>query len=152
MNNVRLFLLCVCATVLFSFAPLSTTAAWASDVSVIERGNPLRVTLLNIARPVFERATGGKIEFVVKRLAEQTGWVFGHVVLQRPGGGKIDWRKTQFAEDLKQGMFDPAASFFLLRKAKQGWAVREFAVGPTDLIWDGWRMEYGLSMDLFRPN
>lgn len=140
----------VCVLVLVSVMSGATPLAIASDVTVIERSDPLRAKLLNAARSVFERATGGEVEFVVKRLAEQNGWAFGHVVLQRPGGGKINWQQTKFAEDLEQGMFDPAASFFLLQKSGTDWVVREYSVGPTDVVWDGWRHELGLSMDLFQ--
>lgn len=125
------------------------SAAFASDVVQPPRGDPLRTTLLDTVRPVFEMETGGSIEFVVKRLAVQGDWSFGHVVLQRPGGKPINWNKTKFAADLREGFFDPASSFFLLQKSEKGWRVYDHAIGPTDVAWDGWRQELGLSMDLF---
>src|SRR5262249_54892005 len=36
-------------------------------------------------------------------------------------------------------MFDPGGSFFLLKRIDTSWAVVEYAVGSTDLAWDGWR-------------
>jgi hypothetical protein len=121
----------------------------AQPVVQPERGSPLRAEILNAARPVFSRDVGGPIEFVVHRLNVMGNWAFGDVYLQRPGGGQIDWRRTKYAEDFKEGMFDPGGSFFLARRAASRWTVVEFATGPTDVAWDGWRQDRHLPEALF---
>lgn len=116
------------------------------------RGSQLRTQLLDAVRPVFETETNGSIEMVVRRLNVLGNWAFGDVHLQRPGGGRIDWRKTKYAEDFAAGMFDPGGSFFLLRRTGSLWKVMEYATGPTDVIWDGWRTDHNLPQELFeRP-
>ena len=115
-------------------------------------GSKLRAELLDAARATFEADTSGPIEFVVRRLNVLGDWVFGDVRLQRPGGGAIDWSKTKYAADVKQGMFDTGGSFFLLRRNGGAWAVIEFSTGPTDVIWDGWRTERNLPRALFERN
>jgi hypothetical protein len=114
-----------------------------------EKGSALRKTLLDAARPVFERESGGPVEFVIHRLNVMDGWAFGDVLLQRPGGRPIDWRKTKYAEYEKNGAFDPSGSFFLLRQSGREWTVVEFATGPTDVAWDSWRLDHGLPEQLF---
>ena len=113
------------------------------------RGSALRVELLDAARSTFEADTNGPIEFVVRRLNIRGDWAFGDVRLQRPGGGQIDWRKTKHAADFAAGMFDPGGSFFLLRRTGGVWTMMEFATGPTDVAWDGWRTDYKLPANLF---
>lgn len=122
----------------------------SGDVYLPGRDDPLRLQLLNVVRPLFARETKGAVQFVVRRLAVKDHWAFGHVVVQRPGGQKIDWRKTKYAEALSDGMFDPDASFFLLRRTKKGWRIYDYALGPTDVVWDGWRQDLGLPVKLFQ--
>lgn len=128
---------------------LGAAQALAQHVFQPARGTPLRAELMDAARPTFEAEIGGKIEFVVRRLNVWGDWAFGDVTAQRPGGRPIDWRRTRFAEDFKEGMFDPAGSFFLLRKTGRQWVVVEYAIGPTDVAWDGWRQQRKLPQALF---
>ena len=123
--------------------------AMARQVKKIPLGSRLRVDVLNAIRPVFEKETAGPIEFVVKRLTIYEPWAYGKVIMQRPGGDPINWKKTDYAEDLAAGMFDPGESFFLLRRVGRGWDVIHYAAGPTDVIWDGWRSEFNLPMAMF---
>jgi hypothetical protein len=113
-------------------------------------GSALRAHLLDVARPTFQGETGGPIEFVVRQLNVMNDWAFGDVVLQRPGGGRIDWRSTKFAETYKAGSFDPGSSYFLLHNVDGTWALVEYAVGPTDVAWDWWRKHHKLPEALFR--
>ncbi len=115
-----------------------------------EKGSELRKTLLDAARPVFEAESRGPVEFVVHRLNVMDGWAFGDVLLQRPGGKPVDWSKTKYGEDEKNGAFDAGGSFFLLRQSGSKWTVVEFASGPTDIAWDSWRQEHGLPEQLFK--
>ena len=128
---------------------LGFASAVAQSVTQPSHGSRLRKELLDAARPVFEKETGGPVEFVVHRLNVMDGWAFGDVLLQRPRGRKIDWSKTKYAEDEKNGAFDPGGSFFLLKQSGANWTVVEFATGPTDVAWDSWRQDYHLPSQLF---
>jgi hypothetical protein len=129
---------------IFGFA-----CAAAQSVTQPPHGSGLRKELLDAARPTFEKETAGPIEFVVHRLNVLGGWAFGDVLLQRPGGRKIDWSKTKYAEDERNGAFDPGGAFFLLKQSGSNWTVVEFATGPTDVAWDFWREEHHLPSQLF---
>lgn len=124
--------------------------ASAQAIEQPARGSALRKTLLDAARPTFEAETNGPVEFVIRQLNVHGDWAFGSVLLQRPGGGAIDWQRTRYAEDQRLGIFNPNGSFFLLRRAGGAWTVVEFTTGPTDVAWDGWRQDHNLPMALFR--
>jgi hypothetical protein len=128
---------------------LLVAPAGAQDLHFPEKGSELRASILDAARSTFEKETGGPIEFVISRLAVLDEWAYGEVKLQRPGGKPIDWSKTKFAEDEKEGMFDPAQSLFLLQEGGDGWTLVEFAVGPTDVAWDWWRQQHNIPKSLF---
>jgi hypothetical protein len=138
------------APIVMDISSIEHATEWAAPRIVKPpRGSALRAQLLDAARPVFRRETGGPVEFVVVRLNVMGDWAFGEVRLQRPSGQPIDWSATRYADDFEAGMFDPAASDFLLRRTSDGWKVVEFATGPTDVVWDGWRHDYGLPLALF---
>ena len=128
---------------------LGSACAAAQSLTQPPQGSRLRKELLDVVRPVFERETEGPVEFVVHRLNVMGGWAFGDVFLQRPGGRRIDWSKTKFAEDERNGAFDPGGSFFLLKYSGLNWTVAEFATGPTDVAWDSWRQDHHLPGQLF---
>ena len=128
---------------------LGFASAVAQSVTQPPQGSPFRKELLDAARPVFEKESEGPVEFVVHRLNVMDRWAFGDVLLQRPGGRKIDWSKTKYAEDEKNGAFDSGGSFFLLKRSGANWTVAEFATGPTDVAWDSWRQDYHLPSRLF---
>jgi len=126
--------------------------AGAQSIMRPQPGDPLRAEILDAVRPVFEGETWGPIEFVVRALNVLDNWGFGDVKLQRPGGRPIDWSKTRYGEAMRQGMFDPSGSFFLLYRMGSSWAIVKFVTGPTDVAWDGWRTEYDIPAELFaRP-
>lgn len=127
----------------------ATQSSVAQRIMQPMRGSTLRAELLDAARPIFEDESGGPVEFVVKRLNVLGDWAFGEVRLQRPGGEPIAWENTRYAEAYEAGMFDPASSFFLLQRIDIDWVVQEFATGPTDVTWDGWRQAYSLPLALF---
>lgn len=144
-------ILCLTLCLLGAAPWLTSVPARAGELEVnrIERGTPARTRLLDAARSTFERETGGPIEFVVTTLNVYDDWAFGNVQVQRPGGQRIDWRHTKFAEDYAQGMFDAGGHFFLMRNDRGVWTMVEYAIGPTDVAWDWWRQQHGLPTELF---
>lgn len=143
------FVLCL-AMGLFALSPwLAAQPARAGDIHSPPKGSALRTSILDAARPLFERETGGAVEFVITTLNVWGPWAYGDVQVQRPGGGAIDWRRTRYGEDYAQGMFDPAHNLFLLREGGDGWTLVEYAVGPTDVAWDWWRQQHNIPAEVF---
>lgn len=143
--RIALFLALCLAALTASLSP----ATAAEPIFSPERGSPLRATLLDTARPVFEQQIGGPIEFVVRTLNVMGGWAYGDVKLQRPGGVPIDWSRTKFADDSAQGMLETDHNLFLLQHAGGQWQLVEYAIGPTDVAWDDWRQQRRLPAELF---
>jgi hypothetical protein len=133
-------------------APIVMAVGHLQPQSMVQpqRGSRLRAELLDTVRPRFEQETGGPVEFVVRHLNVIGEWAYGEVSTQRPGGKKIDWSRTAYAEDLAAGMFDPEASDFLLRRGTSGWMIVEVAMGATDVVWESWRLDHGLPLTLFQ--
>ncbi len=138
------------AVALCLLAPgLSASSAGAGDFHSPPKGSALRTGILDAARPTFEKEIGGPIEFVVTTLNVYDDWAYGDVKIQRPGGKPIDWSKTKFAEDFKQGMLETGHNLFLLQEGGDGWGMVEYAIGPTDVAWDWWRQQHNLPAELF---
>ncbi|HEX2892041.1 hypothetical protein [Vineibacter terrae] len=114
----------------------------------IATADPLRKTLLDALRPAIERDLGLPVQFVVKTLRQQNDWAFAIVVPQARDGSQIDYRRTRYAEAIREGMFDGGTVFALLQKRDQ-WTVRAFVIGPTDVAYAAWPDEYGAPYALF---
>jgi len=134
---------------LLAALPLDPRSANAQEIVSPERGSPLRKTLLDAARPVFEQELGTPVEFVITTLNVMGPWAYGDVKLQRPGGQPIDWSRTKLAEDYAQGMLETEHNLFLLEQGPNGWTLVEHAIGPTDVAWDWWRQQRNLPAELF---
>ncbi len=112
------------------------------------RGSPQRAELMDALRPTAMTEIGGPIEFVVKELRVIPPWAYVFVRPQRPGGAPIDWRRTKFREDYEAGILGDDI-MALLRHDGARWNVVEYAIGPSDVAWDGWRQERRLPRRLF---
>ena len=148
MRITAIALLCLAApSGLFPTPAIAAGAAAARDVGAAD---PLRKALLDALRPTIERDLGQKrLSFVVRTLRTQDHWAFADVAPRTSGGRAIDFRKTRHAERLRLGMLDDDTIYALLKRSDGLWRVVAFAVGPTDVAWDGWDDEYGAPKSLF---
>lgn len=99
-----------------------------------------RRALLDAARGPAEARRGQPVQFVVHALNRAGPWAFLFARMQRPDGHPLD----RAADDLASN--DYAA---LLRQDGSGWRVVDFAVGPTDVAWEGWDRRYGAPASVF---
>jgi hypothetical protein len=113
-----------------------------------QRGSPERTALLDALRPTLVKEIGGPIEFIVTTMRVMEPWAYLHVKPTRPGGTRIDWSRTKFREDMKQG-FMSEGTMALLRREGSGWKIVEVAVGPSDVAWDGWTEQHRVPRKLF---
>jgi hypothetical protein len=134
---------------------IAATAASPTAAHDVGAADPLRKVLLDVLRPTIERDLGQKkLVFVVRTLRVQGDWAFADVAPRTPAGRPVDFRKTRHAERLRLGMLDDDTIFALMKRSGGRWRVVTFAVGPTDVAWDGWDKEYGAPRSLFavRPD
>jgi hypothetical protein len=99
-----------------------------------------RRALLDAARGPAETGRGQPVQFVVHALNRDGPWAFLFARMQRPDGRPLG----RGADDLASN--DYAA---LLRQDGGGWRVVDFAVGPTDVAWEGWDRRYGAPASVF---
>ena len=112
------------------------------------RGSPLRAVLMDTMRPIAMAEIGGPIEFVVNDLRVMQNWAYAAVRSQRPGGGQIDWRRTKFRDAFESDTMSDLMLALLYHDGR-GWRVVEQAIGPTDVVWEEWRVTHRLPRQLF---
>lgn len=127
------------------------TAAQTASPREIAVGDPLRKPLLDGLRPTIERDLGQPVKFVVRSLRTMDGWAFAEVTPQTPAGRPIDLGRTRYAEAAREGMMDGDTVHALLHRERGTWVVKAFAIGPTDVAWDGWDTEFGAPRALLFP-
>ena len=112
------------------------------------RGSPLRAELMDTMRPIAMAEIGGPIEFEVNDLRVMQNWAYAAVRPQRPGGGQIDWRRTKFRDAFESDTMSDLMLALLYHDGR-GWRVVEQAIGPTDVVWEEWRVTHRLPRQLF---
>jgi hypothetical protein len=69
--------------------------------------------------------------------------------LPRNAKGKLlDYKGTDYEQAIKDGLFDDGMCA-LLKKEKGKWKVVAWALGSTDVPWDGWDKEFKAPRALF---
>ena len=121
--------------VCLALAAISTAQ---SSVQTPKPGTALRKAVLDGLRPSVEKDLKQKVIFKVDAMRVYKGWAFVHVHPIKPNGKPIDFRKTKYAEALEAGMFDGDSTYALLKQSGSKWVVKEFAIGPTDVVWSNW--------------
>ena len=100
------------------------------------RGSVERRALLDAFRPIAEEIFGSPVEFVVGTMRVSGDVAFVGVEAQRPGGGRIDarrtpgWARGYFMEDSHH-----TSGEALLRRRGGRWQVVDHAFGATDVWW-----------------
>jgi len=100
-----------------------------------------RKDILEVPRVPVEQELGAPIAFKVTMLRVAGGWALMTGVPQRPGGRAVDYRKTRYAESMREGTFDDNVQA-LLRREGPGWRVVTYVIGVTDVSWSAWPEEY----------
>ena len=81
-------------------------------------------------------------------LKVQDGWAFMFGAPRKPGGGRIDFSKTAYAEAERLGMFDDNISA-LLHKVRGRWTVVKYVIGATDVVYLEWDKQYRAPSGIF---
>jgi hypothetical protein len=111
-------------------------------------GSSLRKQILDALRPIVAKEIGGAIEFAVSDLRVLYDWAYVSARPQRPGGAPIDWLATKYAQAWKEDTMSDLVPALVHQEAGS-WHVKECAIGPTDVIWQGWTTQYTLPRILF---
>ena len=124
--------------------PPEPAPAAPEQVLVTEADVATRNALLTALTPVIETDFGQTVNFRVEIVRTQGpwGWVAGAPLSAT--GGAIDFSKTKYAEQSKEGMLDGGGYIHaLLQQDANVWTVKAFDVGSTDVAWTEWPKTYG---------
>lgn len=99
-------------------------------------------------RTPIEKDLKQKVIFQVDHLKMQGPWAFFSGKNLTASGKKIDYRKTQYKEALEAGAFDDWTCALLKKEGKK-WKVVAYAIGATDVVWDGWYEKYKAPKSIF---
>ena len=67
---------------------------------------------------------------------------------RKPGGGRLDYSKTAYAEAEREGLLDDNISA-LLHKVRGRWTVVKYVLGATDVPYIGWDEQYRAPSGIF---
>ncbi|MBS1809086.1 MAG: hypothetical protein JST84_13060 [Acidobacteria bacterium] len=113
--------------------------------------DPVRKAILDSLRKPVEKELRQSVKFKVDHFKVQGDWAFLRGVPQQPDGKPIDYRKTPYQQAIKDGVFD---DWFcaLLQKRKGVWQVVQYAIGATDVPWDGWDKQFKAPSSIFQSD
>ncbi|MEP3045967.1 MAG: hypothetical protein ABJL55_07795 [Roseibium sp.] len=117
------------------FLSVAAFGALAQPVHEPGRGTAERKAVLDAVRPLLEARLGAPVEFVVDWMQVGGGWAFVGLAPQRPGGAAIDLRQTTYAEQSE--WMDGIQTYALLKHQYNRWNIVDYAIGPTDVFWQG---------------
>lgn len=134
-----IFVICVCLISAITFCQTPTSP---------KQGSAERKAILDAMRVPIEKDLKQKVKFQVDHLRVLGKWAFMSGKTLTPAGNKIDYRKTKYREALEAGAFDDWACA-LLKKEGSKWKIVRFAIGATDVVWDGWYQEFKAPKSIF---
>jgi hypothetical protein len=114
------------------------------------RGTAERRAIMDAARQPISRELGQSVIFVVDVVRTDGHWAYLQAVPHQPGGAPINWDRTRFGRDIRDGMMSDIA-MVLLRNRDGRWQVEDHVFGPTDVYWYEWVDRYSLPETLFFP-
>ena len=105
-------------------------------------GSAERKAVLDAARVPVEKDLGQAIVFQVKTLRVTPEWAFVYGRPIKPDGRPVDYSKSIYAQDVRDGTFNEGAAVLLAREGA-GWRLVTYSVGFGDVVWDSWDEEFG---------
>lgn len=121
-------------------APMQAVAD--TRFSTPKMGSAERKAVLDAARVPVEKDLGQAIVFQVKTLRVTPEWAFIYGRPVKPDGRPVDYSKSIYAQDVKDGTFNEGAAVLLAREGA-AWRLVTYSVGFGDVVWDSWDEEFG---------
>lgn len=116
---------------------LVAAAAAAQSVYTPAKGSPERKAILDALRIPVERELKQKITFNARYFNVSGRWAFVGGDPLAIGGGRPDYRGTEYQQAIDADMFDN--NFFaILQKTGTKWKVVHYDIGCTDVCYASW--------------
>jgi hypothetical protein len=143
---MKTFLLTLCIAAL----PTAVVAQSVPKDLTAARNSPERKAILAALRPTISREAGVPVTFVVEHLKVQNNWAFFRGITRAEAGGEVRWERSPAYKDLvKEGVFDGARTYALLKRVGGRWKRVVHVIGPTDVAWACWWKRYGAPRSIF---
>ena len=113
-----------------------------------EKGSAERKAITDALRVPVEKKVKQSVVFNIDHLKVQNDWAFMLGAPRRPGGGRLNYSKTAYAEAERLGMFDDNICA-LLHKVRGRWTVVKYVLGATDVPYIGWDEQYRAPSGIF---
>jgi hypothetical protein len=113
-----------------------------------ERNSAERTAIFDALRVPVSKELKQDVQFVAERLKVQGDWAFIAGKAQGAQGGEVNWKVTKYQEDIDNGVFDDNL-FALLKKSGDRWSVVTYAIGCTDVCYEGWAKQYKAPKAIF---
>jgi hypothetical protein len=126
-------------------------SACAQVASTPEPGTQERHAILDAARAPVEAALDVPVLFKVSTLRSDGHWSFLTATPLGEDHEPIDYSQTQFADEVRDGVFEDRIHALLRKEPGEDWAVVELAIGATDAPFVDWPHRYGAPKALIVP-
>lgn len=124
-------------------------ATGPAPAALAEADTAQRNAMLTALTATIEQDLGQKVNFRLEtaRVEGAWGWVVATPLTLQ--GAVIDFSKTHYAEQAKEGLLDGDGVIHALMQQVDGaWTVHAFDLGSTDVAWLTWPKDYGAPADL----
>jgi hypothetical protein len=148
MNFMRIYI------IIFFLLPAFNKGFAQQGIIDLTKNNqsPDRIIILNFLRSKVKPQIKQDVTFVVRSLQIKNNYAFLKGNVRDAKGGKIDFSKTIFKDEEKEGMFDGDPVYALLKKINGKWKYLIHAIGPTDVVYACWASTYKAPKELFDFN
>lgn len=143
-NSISRFCLFLVLSLFGTLLCASTTVAQYTP----EKGSVERKAITDTLRVPVEKKLKQRVVFNIDHLKVEDGWAFMFGAPRKPGGGRLDYSKTAYAEAEAAGMFDDNISA-LLHKVRGRWTVVKYVIGATDVVYLDWDKQYHAPSGIF---
>jgi hypothetical protein len=101
-------------------------------------GSAERKALMDLLRSKVEPDIGFPVVFVVETLNISGDWAFAVVEPQRPDGRAIEIRETKLTRARPIDVIDGLRTEAVFRREGGAWKLKEYAIGATDVWYEGY--------------
>ncbi|MEI2457015.1 hypothetical protein ABU614_04180 [Lysobacter firmicutimachus] len=119
------------------------------QLQALQPGDADYAHLLATAQPRAEQAVGLPLQLQVDRLDRLGDWAFLLSRMRTPDGSRIDWKRSEYAEQAAAGAMSERYAALFKRDEQGPWRLVAQAVAPGDVAWESWPQEFGAPASLF---
>jgi hypothetical protein len=105
-------------------------------------GTSERKAILDTVRKRVEHDISQTVVFKVEFLRSQDGWALLEAIPMTSSNRPINWSRTKYADDYRNGAFGGGVDA-LLRYKSGHWRVVAYVLGASDVTYVDWPKQYG---------